>query len=561
MEEKRILGFCSTPDFSGNAKALYEQLKERKLKNYELIWIVRDENIKKRLQAIGIDVVCSTDSVFEQKFKKIQIMFITHDEFIKKKLPTQTFISLWHGFGPKRAGLLTKGRTIYENESSFAKVYGKKLDYLITPSELALMVFNAIYDCGVEKIKVFPYNRNRYLFENHAETINKIIDRKMEDFDKVILYAPTFRKGIGREEGDFNKQNILNLEEYQEEKLIEYLKRNNYLLILQLHPSEENTLNYIGNEKNIVILKQDKLEENLLTINQVLNCVDILITDYSSIYVDFLLLDRPVIFMNKDYEKFKEDRGIFFDSQEFWCPGPITNTIEELIDGLEKLKEIPDYYQKERRIFNQIANGGYNQNYDAIIDDFILKLDVKLKIPKKIHYFASQNQRQKENVEKWKNTLVEYEFYEWKKEDTKSLQEKYKIDETEILIKMAILEEHGGVFLDTDIQVLNDIEPLLFADEIVIKGNYNECMHSVLGAAKGDKILLDFIKDGWLNIDKNGLKVYDYKDVFVSDSEQWRIGKEDFKDKDKFFNNTNLTLKNKIGRSIKYGFNIDNRGK
>ena len=130
MEEKRVLGFCSSPDFSGNAKALYEQLRERKIKNYELIWIVRDENIKKRLQAIGIDVVCSTDSDFEQKFKKIQIMFITHDEFIKKKLPTQTFISLWHGFGPKRAGLLTKGRTIYENESSFAKVYGKNYQYL-----------------------------------------------------------------------------------------------------------------------------------------------------------------------------------------------------------------------------------------------------------------------------------------------------------------------------------------------------------------------------------------------------------------------------------------------
>ena len=561
MKNKIVLGFCSTPDFSGNAKALYEQLKERQLENYQLIWIVQSLEMKEKLQKMGIKVISYLDLEFDQEFKKIDIMFITHDQLIKKKLPTQTFISLWHGFGPKRTGFLTKEHAIYENEFSFAKEYADKIDYFITPSEFAKIVFLARYNCGIEKIKVYPYNRNRYLFENSKEKLEKITNRKIQDFKKIILYAPTFKKGIGREEGDFNTQNILNLEKYNEEKLIEYLEKENFLLILQMHPSEENKVHLPRNIKHIAYLNQEEMKQNLITTNEILGCMDILITDYSSIFTDFLLLDKPILFINNDYEKFKKDRGILFDCEEFWFPGPITNTIEGLIENIEIVKKSSSFYQQERRTLNKIINGGNELDFEAIIDKFILLLEPKIKIPKIIHYFAREtySKQQEKNIQEWKEKLIEYEFYEWGKNELKEIEKKYQTGDSEILTKIAILEEYGGVFLDINIQVLRDIEPLLFYDELIIKGNYNEGFQSIIGATKGNKYLLEFIKEKWLNIDKKGIKLYQYKDIFVRDDEQWRIGKTDFKDKDKFFNITRITLKNKIGRIIKYGLNIDNR--
>lgn len=50
---------------------------------------------------------------------------------------------------------------------------------------------------------------------------------------------PTFRNGLGEINGSLNSKNILNLEEYDEQKLINYLEENKYLLILKMHPSEE----------------------------------------------------------------------------------------------------------------------------------------------------------------------------------------------------------------------------------------------------------------------------------------------------------------------------------
>lgn len=62
----------------------------------------------------------------------------------------------------------------------------------------------------------------------------------------------------------------------------------------------------------------------------ILNAVDILITDYSSIYFDFLLLDRPIIFTPIDYEEYKHNRGFLLEPFDFWAPGDKCFCYEDL---------------------------------------------------------------------------------------------------------------------------------------------------------------------------------------------------------------------------------------
>ena len=61
-----------------------------------------------------------------------------------------------------------------------------------------------------------------------------------------------------------------------------------------------------------------------------LNVVDVLITDYSSIYFDYLLLNRPIIFHMPDLEEYQKKRGFILDPLDEWTPGDMSTTIVNL---------------------------------------------------------------------------------------------------------------------------------------------------------------------------------------------------------------------------------------
>ena len=71
---------------------------------YELVWFVKDLDIKNKLDNKGITSYYDNDPQFLDEFNKTDIVFNTHDDYIKIKNKHQTFIGLWHGVGPKRCG-------------------------------------------------------------------------------------------------------------------------------------------------------------------------------------------------------------------------------------------------------------------------------------------------------------------------------------------------------------------------------------------------------------------------------------------------------------------------
>lgn len=72
MENEKIkIGFTSTPDFSGNSKALYEKIKNNNIEKFDIKWFVKDEEEKNRLRKLGIKVVSEKDEQFEEELNKI----------------------------------------------------------------------------------------------------------------------------------------------------------------------------------------------------------------------------------------------------------------------------------------------------------------------------------------------------------------------------------------------------------------------------------------------------------------------------------------------------------
>jgi CDP-glycerol glycerophosphotransferase (TagB/SpsB family) len=83
-------------------------------------------------------------------------------------------------------------------------------------------------------------------------------------------------------------------------------------------------------------------------INPVLPEIDVLITDYSSIYLDYLLLNRPCIFIPHDIEQYKEGRGLLLDDYDFWAPGYKVKSFMEFLESLKCSLSGLDPYKTHR---------------------------------------------------------------------------------------------------------------------------------------------------------------------------------------------------------------------
>ena len=152
------------------------------------------------------------------------------------------------------------------------------------------------------------------------------------------------------------------MEHYPEEKLIDFLKKNNYLLCIKKHPSEELNMVDLQNE-NIKVIYEEDLTNNSITINENLNASDLMITDYSSLGTKYLFFNKPIIYINTDVEEYSKNRGIIFGNSDFWMVGDKVHQIDEMlisIDNALKSEYNPseEYLQKRKLWLGNLNDGG-----------------------------------------------------------------------------------------------------------------------------------------------------------------------------------------------------------
>ena len=116
-------------------------------------------------------------------------------------------------------------------------------------------------------------------------------------------------------------------------EIIRFKKKYNYKFIISLHPSQNSFKSFKNKINSIKILHSDPTFNTY----KFLNSVDILITDISSLFFDYLLLDKPIIFMFKD-KKFYKKIPLVFNYKKF-LPGPIVSDWTEALREIEKIKK------------------------------------------------------------------------------------------------------------------------------------------------------------------------------------------------------------------------------
>ncbi|NPA44731.1 MAG: hypothetical protein GXO49_04285 [Chlorobi bacterium] len=254
-------------------------------------------------------------------------------------------IQLWHGIGSKRIEL---DADIFQ-KSKFKKLkilYGKLRGQLIKYH--LFLSTSDYYSNGTFKtsffykeIKPLGMPRNDVLFRELTnndligtdKNIIEIIKKKKKEGFKVVLYTPTYRI--------HSKKAFLN-----NNKLNEFAKSNNIIFVIKHHP-----ITKIANQNNF---------ENVFVYNSkkdiypLMNLSDLMITDYSSIYLDFIILNKPILFYIPDFYEYQEQEIKLRNDFLEITPGEKINNQKELENSIKNIlfNNIDNYKQKRTEIIN-----------------------------------------------------------------------------------------------------------------------------------------------------------------------------------------------------------------
>ena len=328
--------------------------------NSYALWKINNSDIKKRFDLILVkewELNQSGFLNFVKKHKLIsssQLIITTHASYKPSK--KHLHLQLWHGALIKKNGIMLDG----ENHNMLtAKNSWRKSDYIMSYSDTYTTFLNACMVTNSSKYIVTGAPRNDFLYSADGQSnLSKIYGEKIIEH-KIIYFLPTFRDNTTKNNNTKKVGNFFGFDQFSLQNFDKFLFENNCQLVYKPHPEkEEIALNYISDYslKNIVILKSDDLIENSLDLYELLSSCDILLTDYSSVFYDYLLLDRPIIFSPVDIEKYKNMRGFLLESFDDWTPGPKVYSQEALQKEISQCLEDNDYYRDKRNLIKNLMH-------------------------------------------------------------------------------------------------------------------------------------------------------------------------------------------------------------
>ena len=331
-----IVFFESTGDFDGNSGALYNYLKERGSR-HKFVWILKKAESKRLLNDTNDVVLCPNDNPEDLKryveLRAVAKWLIWDNKPIRKVREEQINVFLQHfGMGYKQIDKWYR-----------APDY---IDYVLTTNEFVhSMEQGAICYPSTAKILYGELPRNDVLHEAIWDELSKLIEKT---YKRTVIWAPTLRESTtgNRKDSDIDYPFGISLiyEETRMSELNDELAKLDMLLIIKPHPHQK--LNFIESEySNIIYLNMDRMKQ--IHTYKLLTQMDAMITDYSSIVFDYMLLDRPIAWVLEDREHYKIE--YLMDNPEEYMPGEKIYTFDDLLHFLMDVNSGKDSYKEARR--------------------------------------------------------------------------------------------------------------------------------------------------------------------------------------------------------------------
>lgn len=340
------------PYLWGNLKYIDERMKERGLdKDYKITYSLRN--------AVGSHKSALSWAELITKIAKQDYIFV--DDYVPVfgflNLTDRTkLIQVWHaGEGFKAVGYCRFGKagTPFPVGSCH-----KQYDYAITGSERLVHVYSEVF--GLPEENFLPVGMARldgFLDPDKIDAFRREFYAEYPQFEgkKIILFAPTFR-GSGQKVAFYEYDKL-------DMKRIYDFCGDEYVWVFKMHP-------FVTDKPPIPKEYSDRIFDlsSYENINDLYYVTEIMITDYSSAYFEFALMEKPVLFYTYDRECYELTRGVHKSVKDD-APGKVCDSFDELIEALRN----KDYDYEKTEAFRVANFSNYDgQAADKIIDTILL---------------------------------------------------------------------------------------------------------------------------------------------------------------------------------------------
>ncbi|WP_353661243.1 CDP-glycerol glycerophosphotransferase family protein [Hydrogenimonas sp. SS33] len=360
---KNLWLFGNFKGYFDNPKYIYEKLNKSG-KNVKCIWITKSKLEYKKLKQKNIDVEYYLSLRGLYLSYRAGIVFLTNGFSDLNRIASMGayVVQLWHGMPIKKIQLDSEidtkislpllGPILTIFHKLLMRTVNQNIDLFIVNNEKEQHRISRAFGISKNKVVILGSPRLEIIQDKN---LSKNICKKLQNINKnckvKILYAPSWREN-GWDENHF-------IHNYK--KIDKALKKLNACIYIKTHPLtslEEVELWNIKKIENIYLLNESAFND----INQIYNCVDILITDFSSLIYDFSSLSKPIIFFIPDLETYEANRG-FYENPVLIAENKINKTWDQLINEIENVIKNGKCNSIEK--FNKVDN---SKNINRIIE-------------------------------------------------------------------------------------------------------------------------------------------------------------------------------------------------
>ncbi len=342
-----IFGAWDAKRYDDNPRYLFEYAHSQ---GENCVWLTQEDEVFRMLTEKGLPV-CKSDS-FKARLLALKAGCVVYNVSavdIGPKLQKYTcgamHVNLWHGIPLKKIGL----DDVHEARSGFypwIERVRKQLfrkTYFVATSGYTKELYQRCFGLPEGHVVALGQTRNDCFYHGCDSCIRTHFPGK-----KIVIYLPTHRQ-YGKIPIDLNA--LLDTPEVDR-----ILRSHNAVILVKKHNYHLAEPISSFKSENIV-----ELRDLSLPVQELLHGADILMTDYSGCFTDYLLLDRPILFYAYDLEDYlKEDRDLYFDYRTI-APGPVCTDVSGMTQMLEKMLSNEDEFKDKRRSLRNMYYSADNQ--------------------------------------------------------------------------------------------------------------------------------------------------------------------------------------------------------
>lgn len=357
LPTRNIILFESYPDCSGNTKAIFDEMIRRGYNTkYKMVWLLQTSEPESHKKIPNVRYMKEGKSLFLLYcFAKL---FISENSYFSK--PRKTGQYALHSF---HGGAMKDVRNYYRVPDD--------IDEIITLSPYLLELDAINNGCRKEILNPLGFPRNDALLGEKTDFHYLFKDY---DFKKIIYWMPTFRqhKNVSLSHSSISIPIIH--DESIARRVNDKAKECGVLLVVKPHPAQDVSLIKTMKMSNLVFIDDDFLAENGIQNYELLRGSDALLTDYSSVYYDYLLTDRPIGLCWEDYDDYNEKEGFVIDTGIIMAGGEKIYTTDDLYGFMERISKGADLLRDKRTEIKNLLFSNPNEPCTGHVVDRISEI-------------------------------------------------------------------------------------------------------------------------------------------------------------------------------------------